>query len=70
MVIGGIGIGFFTSGVFAVATWIYIPFFLLYAKKMGGKVKGATIKKMGQVGKLGGLTSETLSAIKLVFSFA
>ena len=38
--------------------------------KMGGSVKNAAIKKFIVVKRLGGVMEETLSAVKLVMSFA
>ena len=42
----------------------------MFSTVVVGQVKAAVIGKMMQIGALGGHTSETLGAIKLIFSFA
>lgn len=69
-VISGLVIGFVRAPLFAIICFAYFPILFLVLMLMGGIVKKAAISKIMVLKKLGGLMEETLSAAKLVISFA
>ena len=70
MFVGGMGIAFYWGPILALICLAYIPLFIILIVAMGKNVKMAQLAKLNQLEKLGSHTEETLSAIKLVISFA
>lgn len=67
---GGIAIAFWKGPVLAAICVAYIPFFILAIAIFGKKVKYAQVTKLQNLEELGAHTEETLSALKLIVSFA
>jgi ABC-type multidrug transport system fused ATPase/permease subunit len=67
---GGLIVGFGSGPVFASIMFIYVPVFLISIFLFGGVVKNATVAKFAKVKDLQAHTEETLSALRLIFSFA
>jgi ABC-type multidrug transport system fused ATPase/permease subunit len=68
--IGGIGIALFRGSVLAGICLSYLPLMLVVVAVFGGQVKKSTNRKREMSKKLGGIVEESLSAIKLIVSFA
>ena len=70
MIIGGMLIAFFRGWLLALILTLYLPVLLILVFIVRDYVKNAAIAKFMQGSKLGSHTEETLSALKLVVSFA
>ena len=70
MITGGLTIAFIFGWKFAAALLTYQPIFFLLVYGVRRAVKSSMIKKFKQGTVLGSTTEETLSALKLVVSFA
>jgi ABC-type multidrug transport system fused ATPase/permease subunit len=68
--LAGIGIAFFKGAVFAGICISYFPIMLVVMGIFSGQIKKATIAKNNVAKMLGGSAEESLSAIKLIVSFA
>ena len=68
--LGGIAIAFWKGPVLAAICVAYIPFFIIAIAILGKKVKSAQVTKLKNLEDLGAHTEETLSALKLIVSFA
>ena len=68
--LSGLGIAFYEAPIYAFICLAYFPFIFFVIAMIMKSVKIASIKKVETVKKLGGLTEESLTAIKLVASFA
>lgn len=69
-VIGGLGISFYKGADFAGVCCAFLPVIVISLGIFGGQVKKATMAKMEITKQLGGVVEESLSAIRLVASFA
>ena len=63
-------IAFASGPVFSVVAFAFFPLFMTTLGFFGKLLKKATNSKLEQLKKLGALTEETFSALKLVISFA
>ena len=70
MFFGGLAIAFWKGPVFTLVCLAFLPMMMLVFAVFGGLVKKAQVKKLAQIEELGAHTEETLSAMKLVVSFA
>ena len=70
MIIGGFTIAFFSGWHYALILCTYQPILLILVFGIRNIVKKSMIEKFTQGSKLGSKTEETLSALKLVVSFA
>jgi ATP-binding cassette, subfamily B (MDR/TAP), member 1 len=68
--IGGVAIAFFEGADFAGVCAAFIPVLFIIMVIFGGIVKKATLAKMAVLKKLGGVVEESLTAIRLISSFA
>lgn len=66
----GIAIAFYRGADFAGVCCAFIPIMLFIMAVFGGQVKRATVSKMEVIKKLGGVIEESLTAIRLIASFA
>jgi ABC-type multidrug transport system fused ATPase/permease subunit len=66
----GIGIAFYEGPIYALICLAYFPMIFVLFGGMGAAVKRAAIDKIAMTKKLGAVVEETLTAIKLVASFA
>jgi hypothetical protein len=69
-VLSGIGIAFYRGPALAAIYFGYMPIIVLVMIMFGGQVRKATIERIIVSKKLGGILEESLSAIKLIVSFA
>jgi ABC-type multidrug transport system fused ATPase/permease subunit len=67
---GGLVIALVRGPIFALICLAYTPFFVFIIACLGLVTKKAQIAKLGQLENLGAHTEETLSALKLIISFA
>jgi len=70
MFVGGIAVAFYSGPYYALMCMAYLPIMVVGFMLVGGRAKYAQNTKLNQVQKLGAMTEETLSALKLVISFA
>lgn len=63
-------IALYIGPVFACICGLYTPIFMFMMMALGMVSKKAMEAKFAQQAKLGGHTEETLSALRLIFSFA
>ena len=70
MIVGGIAIAFWRGASLAAICFCFLPFFFCTVFIFGSVTKKAQGEKLKQLEMLGGHTEETLTAIKLVISFA
>ena len=70
MFFGGLGISFYYGPIFTLVALSYLPVMMIIIIIFGKIVGKKMVQKLIQNKKLGGLTEETLSALKLVISFA
>jgi ABC-type multidrug transport system fused ATPase/permease subunit len=68
--VGGIIIAFYRGADFAGVCTAFIPIMALLMGIFGARVKVTTAAKMEVVKKLGGVIEESLTAIRLIASFA
>jgi ABC-type bacteriocin/lantibiotic exporter with double-glycine peptidase domain len=68
--LGGIGISFYRSPVFALICIAYIPLIVITMSIFGQLSKAESFKKLEANKELGGFSEESLSALKLIVSFA
>lgn len=68
--LAGIGIAFFYGPVYAAICFSYFPLMFIAVALFGNYVKKSTMVKMGYSKQLGGIVEESLSAVKLIVSFA
>lgn len=68
--LSGIGIAFYRGPALAAIYVGYMPIIVIVMMVFGVRVKKATIERIGVSKKLGGTLEESLSAIKLIVSFA
>ena len=68
--LSGIGIAFYRGPALAAIYVAYLPFIVMSMLMFGGRVRKATIERIVVSKKLGGTLEESLSAIKLIVSFA
>lgn len=68
--VGGVVIAFWQGPVFAVICLCFTPLFMMVIAIFGIIAKKAQMRKLKQLEELGAHTEETLSALKLVISFA
>ena len=66
----GIVIAFVRGPKLAAALSLSVPIFAIALGMLIGRVKTSAVVKMGAVKELGAITEESLSAIKVVVSFA
>eukprot|EP00347_Sterkiella_histriomuscorum_P020418 403337881 len=66
----GICIAFYSGSDFAVICLAYFPFIFIVLTMFGGQVRKAAIAKIMIVKRMGGVVEESLSAIRLIASFA
>jgi len=69
-VVSGLVVSFVIGPLFAIINFGYFPILFIVITLLGGSAKNAAIAKIMHTGKLGGVVEESLSAIKLVSSFA
>ena len=67
---GGLAIGLWKGPIYTCMCLAYLPFFIIIIGIFGSRVKKVQAEKLSSLEKLGGHTEETLSALKLVISFA
>ena len=70
MFLGGLAISFYYGPIFTLVALSYLPVMIIVIVIFGKIVGKKMVQKLIQNKKLGGLTEETLSALKLVISFA
>ena len=70
ILIGGMAISFSRGPIFALVCVAYIPILAILVIIFGGISKKAALLKLGANRELGGQTEESLSALKLIVSFA
>ena len=70
MSLTGIGIAFFEGAVYSAICFSYFPMMMIIVIMFGAKVKVSTGKKIAVSRRLGGIVEESLSAVKLIVSFA
>jgi len=70
MFIGGLSIAFYQGPIFTLICLCYMPLMIAVIAFFGGLVGKKMKDKLAQTKKLGAHTEETLSALKLVVSFA
>lgn len=70
MLVGGLTVGFIYGPVLTGICLLYIPIFVCMIVLLGSQAKKTQIIKIKQLELLGAHTEETMSAIKLVQSFA
>jgi len=70
MFVGGLVIAFWKGPIFTLIVIAYMPIMVVFGALFGRRVKANMFRKLGQSKKMGALTEETLSAMKLVVSFA
>lgn len=68
--LGGIGISFYRSPVFALICIAYMPLIVITMSIFGQLSKAESFKKLEANKELGGFSEESLSALKLIVSFA
>jgi ABC-type multidrug transport system fused ATPase/permease subunit len=68
--ISGIAIAFYRGADYAGACTAFVPVLVILMGVFGVQVKKATIAKIGVVKKMSGAVEESLSAIRLIASFA
>lgn len=68
--LGGIGISFYRSPVFALICIAYMPLIVITMTIFGQLSKAESFKKLEANKELGGFSEESLSALKLIVSFA
>ncbi len=68
--LAGVGIAFYRGADFAAVCTAFTPIIFIIMCVFGGIVKKTAIAKMGVVKKLCGVVEESLTAIKLIASFA
>lgn len=68
--LGGIGISFYRSPVFALICIAYMPLIVITMSIFGQLSKAESFKKIEANRELGGFSEESLSALKLIVSFA
>lgn len=66
----GLGIAFYEGPIYAFICLAYFPIIFTAFFLIGGAVKTAAIEKITMIKKLGALVEESLTAIKLIASFA
>jgi ATP-binding cassette subfamily B protein len=66
----GVGISLYLGADFAGVCAAFIPVLIVLMSVFGAQVKKTTIAKMGIVKQLGGIVEESLTAVKLIVSFA
>ena len=67
---GGLAIGLWKGPIYTCMCLAYLPFFIIIIGIFASRVKKVQAEKLSSLEKLGGHTEETLSALKLVISFA
>jgi len=70
MFFSGLAIAFWKGPIFTLVCMAFIPMMMMVFAVFGGLVKKAQVRKFAQIEALGSHTEETLSAMKLVVSFA
>jgi len=70
MFFGGLAIALWKGPIFTLICMGFMPLMMMTFAVFGGLVKKAQVKKLSQLEELGAHTEETLSAMKLVVSFA
>jgi len=70
MFVGGLGIAFWKGPIFTLICLAFLPIMMIVIAVFGKGVKNAQITKLAQIEALGSHTEETLSAMKLIISFA
>ena len=70
MIFGGLSIAFACGWKFALLLLTYQPIFFILVYGVRRSVTSSMISKFAQGASLGSQTEETLSALKLVISFA
>lgn len=68
--VSGIAIAFYSGADYAAICFGYIPIIFIIMMMFAGNVKTAAISKIMVIKKMGGLIEESLSAIRLIASFA
>jgi ABC-type bacteriocin/lantibiotic exporter with double-glycine peptidase domain len=68
--LGGIGISFYRGPIFACICLAYIPVIVITMSIFGKITKIEAFKKVEANKELGGFSEESLSALKLIVSFA
>ncbi len=66
----GVGIAFYRGADFAGVCCAFIPIIFILMAVFGARVKTVTAEKMAVMKKLGGVIEESLTAIRLIASFA
>lgn len=68
--IAGVGIALYRGADFAAVCMAYLPLILVIMIFFTAQIKKSAIAKMGVIKKLGGVVEESLTAIRLIASFA
>ena len=68
--LAGIGISLFEGAVFAGICISFFPVAIVGVSLFGKQVKVATFRKVAASKQLGGIVEESLSALKVIVSFA
>ena len=68
--IGGIGIAFYRGADFAAVCFAFVPIIFIVMTIFVIQIKKSTTAKLAVVKKLGGVIEESLTAIRLIASFA
>lgn len=68
--IAGVGIAFYRGADFAAICLAYLPLILVIMIFFTAQIKKSAIAKMGVIKRLGGVVEESLTAIRLIASFA
>jgi len=68
--ISGIAIAFYRGADFAAVCTAFVPVLMILMGVFGMQVKKSAIEKAMIVKKLGGLVEESLTAVRLIASFA
>jgi ABC-type multidrug transport system fused ATPase/permease subunit len=68
--ISGVGIAFYRGADFAAVCLAFVPVIFIILCVFMAQIKKAAIAKMGVIKKLGGVVEESLTAIRLIASFA
>lgn len=68
--ISGVGIAFYRGADFAAVCLAFVPIIFVIIFVFTAQIKKAAIAKMGVVKKLCGVVEESLTAVRLIASFA
>jgi len=69
-ILAGLGIALYKGVIFTLICLAYFPLVIILSGVFGKKVRTTAIEKMKITKKMGGVVEESLSAIRLVTSFA